>query len=73
MDIQIEFAQSLRDEGSLISALSEKYDLRCLPRTFPNPNPIAAPLGSVQYEKFVLFPLDFEEAVLRAFGKNEGQ
>src|SRR5262249_36230022 len=64
MGIQIELAQSLRDEASLISMLSKKYDLRCLPRTFPNPNPNPATLSSVTCKKLVLFLHEFEEVVL---------
>lgn len=68
MGIQIEFAQSLRDEESLISMLSETYDLRYLPRTFPNPKPIPATLSSVQCEKLILFPHEFEKVVLNHIG-----
>lgn len=64
MGIQIEFAQSLRDEALLISMLSEKYNLRYLPRTFRNPNPIPVSLSSLQCEKLVLFLIEFEEGVL---------
>jgi hypothetical protein len=72
MGNQIEFAQSLRDEALLISMLSEKYDLRYLPRIFPNPNPIPATLGSFQCEKLVLFLHEFEEVVLSHIGRVVG-
>ncbi len=64
MGIQIEFAQSSQDEASLISMLSEKYDLRCLPRTFTAPSPVPSALSSFQFEKLVLFLHESEEIVL---------
>jgi hypothetical protein len=64
MGMQIEFAQSPKDEGALIIILSNRYNLRCLPRTFSDPSPNIAKLDAAGFERLIIFPPEVEGSVL---------